>query len=233
MRAAIERLALAGVELAEAEPVAGDDWSEAWKAGLTAVEVSPRLRVRPSFVAEEPRAGRTELVIDPGQAFGTGGHESTRLALEALDRLAPLAARTRVLDVGAGTGVLALAALRLGAGRAVAFDLDPLAAPAVRENAANNALAAGVACFTGPIEALAAPPFDLVLANLLRSELLPVLGPIAERLAPGGRAVFSGLLALERAEFTNALAEHGLAVRGEHTRADASGAVWLALVTSR
>ena len=117
-------LSVPGLEPLGEAPVPNENWSEAWKEGLTCLDISPRLRVRPSFVAVEPLApGQGELVIDPAQAFGTGAHESTRLALECLDALAPLAAGTRVLDVGAGTGVLALAALRLGARSAVAFDI--------------------------------------------------------------------------------------------------------------
>jgi ribosomal protein L11 methyltransferase len=220
--------------IGEPEAVPETDWGEAWKRGLRPVEISPRLRVRPSFVEAAPLPGAAELVIDPGQAFGTGGHVSTRLALEWIDALAAqLTGRTRVLDVGSGTGVLALAALRLGAGRAVALDLDPLAARATSVNAAANGLAAQLAVFRGSLDALVAGRFQLVLANLLRTELLPILPAIAERTDPGAHAVFSGLLAGEQGEVTRALEAAGLGVTASRERRDASGERWTALLTTR
>src|SRR5207249_3755458 len=119
------------------------------------IEVSERLRIRASFEPSPPRAGQRDLVIDPGQAFGTGGHESTRLALAWIDDLrGELGAPPGILDVGTGTGVLALAALALGARRAVACDVDPLAAAAARANARANGLAAQLDVFAGSPEAL-------------------------------------------------------------------------------
>ncbi|MDP6073661.1 MAG: 50S ribosomal protein L11 methyltransferase [Myxococcota bacterium] len=233
-RAAAVRTALLAHGLEPAErAVPAENWSESWKAGLGPVEVSERLRVRPSFVRAPLLPGQVELRIDPGQAFGTGGHESTLLALEWVDALAPLPPTTRVLDVGCGTGVLALAALGLGAGRAVAFDLDRLAAQAASDNAVRNGLGGRLAVFTGSIAASRVVGFDLVLANLLRDEMLPQLTEVAARTAPGGRIVLSGLLATDRSELEPALTRCGLRIRDARTRRDASGTAWLALLTTR
>jgi ribosomal protein L11 methyltransferase len=210
------------------------DWSEAWKAGLETIVVSPRLQVRPSFVPASPGFQGAELVIDPGQAFGTGGHASTLLALEWIGAEAGrLKDAARVLDVGTGTGILALAALRLGAGHAVAFDLDPLAAVTARRNASANGLGEEFDVFVGSVEALSVAPFDLVLANLLSSELLPVAPVIAGWTAPGGRAVVSGLLEGESVEVTRRLEAAGLRRLGLRLRDDTSGECWASLLMTR
>src|SRR5215472_16812464 len=162
-QAAVALLGEAAV--APIEPVAEVDWPQAWKLGLRPIVVSPRLVVRPPFAAFALAAGQGELLIEPRQAFGTGAHATTELALAALD--AALAARSaeRVLDVGCGSGILALAALRLGARRAVACDVDRLAAREAVDNARRNQLADRLAAFAGTLAALRASDFDLVLAN--------------------------------------------------------------------
>jgi ribosomal protein L11 methyltransferase len=230
VRAALGALAPEGVRVGAPEPVAPVDWSHAWRAGLGEVVISPRLSVRPPFVAGTGGPGRGEVVIDPGQAFGTGGHASTRLALALLDTLprAECAAGT-ALDVGCGSGVLALAALRLGAPAAVALDLDPVAARATRDNARRNGLAARLRVFAGPVAALGRGGFAPVLANLLRRELLPLLPELARRLRPGAALVLSGLLADERAEVEAALAGAGLGVADARAETDPGGDAWLAL----
>jgi ribosomal protein L11 methyltransferase len=224
----------AELRIEAAVPVPERDWSDAWKAGLSAVEVSARLRVRPSFVVTPPAPGQVEVVIDPGQAFGTGGHASTLLALEWVAAVAPeLPVGARVLDVGCGTGVLALAALSLGARRAVAFDLDPLAGAAARENSRANTLEDRVDVFVGPIGALRPVPFDLVLANLLESELMPLLPEIAARTAFGGRAVLSGLLESQRPGVLAAAQVVGLRALGARECADANGDRWTSVLVTR
>jgi ribosomal protein L11 methyltransferase len=224
-----------GAQVLDVSPVPAQDWSEAWKRDLAPIVVSPRLVLRPSFARVEARTGQRVLELDPGQAFGTGAHESTRLALEGIDRLADaLDASGVLLDVGTGTGVLALAGLALGCGRAVALDLDPLAGQAARENAQRNGLSAGLDVFVGGIDALhPGARFDVVAANLLVSELLPVLPAIAAHLRPGGRLVLAGLLDGQLAEVLARARSLGLASLDTLRRSDASGAIWAALVMRR
>jgi ribosomal protein L11 methyltransferase len=216
------------------EPVPDTDWSEHWKQGLSATVISPRLVVRPSFVVHALAPGQVEVVIDPGQAFGTGTHASTRLALDWVDELAPsLAKDARVLDVGTGSGVLALAAAALAPVRVVAFDLDPLAVREARFNAARAGCADRVHAYVGGLEALGARAFDLVLANLLSSESTPLLAGLAARTRSGGQAVFSGLLAAEVETFSQALAAVGFTLGGVREFEDPTGDRWAALLTRR
>jgi ribosomal protein L11 methyltransferase len=197
--------------------------------------ISERLVVRPSFV-ESPDPRARSLIIDPGQAFGTGGHASTRLALEWIDELARrewLNRSTRVIDVGVGTGVLAMAALALGAGHGVGHDLDPLAAPEARRLARANDLHDRLQVFTGPIDALLPGRFDLVLANLLRSEMLPIAESIANAMRPDGRLILSGLLEDELDAVTTAFEAFGFPRVSRRTAGDPSGESWGALLLAR
>jgi ribosomal protein L11 methyltransferase len=223
-------LVASGARVSPVEGVALADWSEAWKQHLEPVVVSARLVVRPTFLSFDRAPGQSELCIDPGQAFGTGAHESTRLALEWVDALAPqLGHGTSVLDVGAGSGILTLAALRLSGAIGVGLDLDPLAAQAARAAALGNGLDARARFFTGPIGALSPGlEFDLVLANLLRSEMEPLLADLASRTRRW--LVLSGLLAAERAHMEQRAAGRGLEPVDVRERVDASGACWVSLL---
>ncbi|MFP8879552.1 MAG: 50S ribosomal protein L11 methyltransferase [Myxococcota bacterium] len=236
VRAAIARAA-SGARISAAEWIARTDWSEQWKSGLKAAEISPRLLVRPSFVDAISKPGQTQLIIDPGQAFGTGGHPSTHLLLEWIDALQPaLEARNpnwRMLDVGTGTGVLSLAAVSFGARLAFAFDLDPLAIAATCANARANDIESGLEVFIGPLDAVADETFDLVVANLLRTELMPLIDGIAARVRPGGYAVFAGLLHDECESVVAAARATGLSHTGERAMADANGDLWSALLMTR
>jgi ribosomal protein L11 methyltransferase len=227
-------LAVAGEgATAVCEPIAPRDWPETWKLGLRPLVVSPRLVVRPDFAAFSLAPGQREVVIEPRQAFGTGAHGSTALALALLDERLLAAPGSSVLDVGCGSGVLAIAARKLGSGRAVACDLDPIAARETRENAALNACE--VASFAGSLDALApaAGRFDLVVANLISSEVLPILDALIDRIASGGAIVLSGLLFAERDALTTRLARRDLSVCAERDERDARGDHWLGLMGTR
>lgn len=174
--------------------IAGDDWKHAWKAFFKPVRIGQGLWVRPSWERIDVAPGDVVITLDPGQAFGTGTHETTRLCLREVERLTE--ARMRVLDMGCGSGILALAALRLGAGSAVAVDTDELAVRASLDNAKLNGVEARLSA------ALAPPPgehaFDLVLANIRAPVLIPMAAALGAHLAPGGALLLSGILAEER-----------------------------------
>jgi len=169
------------------------------------------------------------LRVDPGQAFGTGGHASTRLVLEWIAALAEVGALgAHVLDVGTGSGVIALAAVALGSESALGFDLDPLAEPEARKWAAYNGLADRTRFFTGPIEAaLGGRSFDLVLCNLLKREVLPIAPAVAAAVGRAGRLVLSGLLEADAAEIATAFEREGLVEEGRRVHEDANGDRWI------
>ncbi|GIW19872.1 MAG: hypothetical protein KatS3mg065_0168 [Chloroflexota bacterium] len=162
------------------------------------------------------RAGPDDVVLalDPGMAFGTGLHPTTRLCLRALEDLADggtLGPATRVLDLGSGSGILAIAAAKLGAASVLALDLDPIAVEATAANARRNRLAARIEARRGSLPSGAAP-FDLVLANLVASILVELAPSLAAELAPGGRLVASGIVDERAAEVEAAFVAAGLAV---------------------
>lgn len=178
-------------------PVRSEDWSTSWKVHFKPLRVGRRLLIVPTW--EEAASLPDDLVlrIDPGMAFGTGGHETTRLCLELLEKImdaAPLLVSPSLLDLGTGSGILAMAASRLGAGRILALDIDPEAVAVARENLALNDLAENVECGTIPLESLE-ENFDIILANILAEELVRLAPDLSARLNPGGSLILSGILA--------------------------------------
>lgn len=236
---ALHRVVSLDAVIGDSELVPAVDWSEAWKDGLEAVRISSRLVVRPPFVEVELEPGQHEIVIEPAQAFGTGGHASTRLCLAGIDGLyAPASDRARydrVLDVGTGSGVLALAALVLGAESALGFDLDPVAIREARACARGNGLADRVDFFVGPIEALGkvSGSYPLVVANLLKREIMPIASAVARCVGATGRLLLAGLLEEDAAQVLARFAEHGLFESAARRSQDDASGRWVGLCLAR
>ena len=177
------------------------DWNAAWKEHFKPIQVSPRIVIRPSWEPYTARAGEVVVDIDPGMAFGTGTHESTRGCLQAIDALfgggglpvRPFEAAVEVLDVGTGSGILLIAALKLGGRGGVGVDLDPLAVTAATENCERNGQADRVRISDTLVQDIPGR-YPLVLANILASTLIELAGALAERVAEGGVVVLSWLL---------------------------------------
>ncbi len=175
-----------------------EDWAESWKRGLAPRRITDRLVVRPSWTEFDARPGDIVIVLDPGMAFGTAEHGTTRGCLRLLD--AVVAAGDTVLDVGAGSGILSVAAAKLGASSVLAVEGDELACEALVENLETNAVAerVGLTCAWMDAEAIGGlGPFDGVVANIETGKLLPLVAGLVAALRPGGWLVLSGMLAHE------------------------------------
>jgi ribosomal protein L11 methyltransferase len=178
---------LAGVPAWTVEEVAEQNWVQLTQSQFDPIRVSERLWIVPSWhLAPDPAA--VNLVLDPGMAFGTGSHPTTRLCLEWLER--NVHAGCSVLDYGCGSGILAIAAARLGAGSVVGVDIDPFAVEAARANAQRNAVTATFHDSAQPV----AGAYDLVVANILSNPLRVLAPVICARVRSGGRLALSGIL---------------------------------------
>jgi ribosomal protein L11 methyltransferase len=178
-----------------AEPpleVPEQDWSVAWRAYHRTMRVGPRSWVHPPW--EEPPPSGVAVAIDPGMAFGTGSHPTTALCLERVDELLAEPGGGDVLDVGTGSGVIALLAKKLGAGRVVGTENDPVALEAARQAAVLNGVG-GLEWMLVADPAQVPGRFRIVVANILLNTLEELAAALASKVAPGGRLVLSGLLA--------------------------------------
>ncbi len=191
-------------EIAFAE-VAEQDWVRLTQSQFDPIRISERLWIVPSWhIAPDPTAINLEL--DPGLAFGTGSHPTTKLCLEWLE--ANVRPGVSVLDYGCGSGILGIAALKLGAGEALGVDIDPAALTAAADNAARN----GVTMRLAPSSAHLVETFDCVVANILTNPLMLLAPLLTARLKPGGRLALSGVLASQAAQVIAAYAPY-LALR--------------------
>ena len=189
------------------------DWAEAWKAHFPVLRVGRRLVIRPTWRRHRRAEGDVVLALDPGMAFGTGLHPTTRLCLAALEELADrgVLEGARVLDVGCGSGILAIAAVRLGAASALGVDTDPIAVEATTTNARRNRLARRIRAHHGSLPS-GRPPADVVVANLIASVLIALAEPLRADVRPGGVLLASGIFVDREKEVREAFGSAGLRV---------------------
>ena len=201
-----------GVDLAEEaiqfRPVVAQDWNAKWAASVQPIHIGRRIGIRPSWAAMEMPENGIELIIDPRQAFGTGHHATTQLILEWLEEVTWVSGM-RVLDVGTGSGILAMAALRLGAASALGIDVDATALECAREYAEANKFKEELKFMCCPPEALSPQSFDIILANLDRKTILQVYVELLSLRGQGTELIVSGLLEEDESEIVQRLEEQG------------------------
>jgi ribosomal protein L11 methyltransferase len=208
---------------ARVEIVVGDEWRDRWREYFKPLRVGARLVVRPSWEEVVPWDGEIVLTIDPGRAFGSGIHETTKLVLREIDRR--VRGGERVLDVGAGSGILSIAAALLGASEVRAVDNDADTVSVVDENAKANGVSEIVVADATPIDRVDGA-YDLVLANIEARVLIELAAPICARVAAGGTLVLSGVLRPQLDEVVDAYAAF------DHQLTGADGE-WVAVILRR
>lgn len=205
------------------------DWAEAWKAYFPVMRIGRRLVIRPTWRRHRRAPGDVVLALDPGMAFGTGLHPTTRLCLAAVESLAErgVLAGARVLDVGCGSGILAIAAVKLGAESAFGVDTDPIAIEATVANARRNAVVRRVAAREGSLPSRERT-FDVVLANLIAGLLVPLAPALRDEVRPGGTLLASGIFVDRESDVRGAFEAAGLTVTDRTAEGD-----WVALEAVR
>lgn len=207
-----------------------EDWAEAWKAHFHPIRIGKRLFIRPQWV-EKVEAQKDDIVIslDPGMAFGTGTHPTTQLCMEALEEL--VQPGYRVLDLGCGSGILSIVAVKLGAQHVLGLDIDPLAIKVTQENAIQNHVEDKIVAQVGSLENVitSARRFDLVVANIIAKVIIAMCeNHLGDTVRPGGKAIFSGIIDQQREEVEAALRKTGL----EPTKTRQQGD-WIVIETIR
>jgi len=243
LRQSIDRLRDAGIEpgkvrIASAK-VDEAEWADAWKTYFKPVHISGRLVVKPTWEPYEPAPGETVIELDPGMAFGTGTHATTALSMRELERI--IAGGEEVIDVGTGSGILAVAAAKLGARAVLALDLDPVAVSSASENVRLNGLQHRIAVRQSDLLGIVRDraqakrcadkddlnvnvPVDIVVANILAEIILRFVDDVHAVLKPGGRFVASGITGNKEAGVAAALESAGFTV--EQVRRDQD---WVAI----
>ncbi len=217
-------LRLAGIEHSVSTAnVSEDDWKDNWKQYFKPTEIGERLAIKPSWELYENNDNRAVLEIDPGAAFGTGTHATTLMCLEFLDEY--IKGGERVLDIGCGSGILAIAALLLGAESAEGVDIDSVAVNVAKENAALNGLSDKAQFVAGDLAEHAEGKYDIVCANIVADVIIRLCENVTDYMKQSSRILFSGIISERSGEVKVAAEKAGMRIIKELTRDG-----WTALV---
>lgn len=213
----------------EITPVHEEDWAAAWKQHFPVMRIGRRLVIRPTWRRHRAAPDDVVLALDPGMAFGTGLHPTTRLCLAGIERWSDqgIVEGRHAIDVGCGSGILAIAAVKLGAATVLGVDTDPIAVESTAANAKRNGLARRIPARRGSLPT-GGGPWDLVLANLIASLLVALTDDLAAALKPGGRMLASGIFIDREAEVRAAFQAAGLHILERTGEGD-----WVALDVER
>ena len=174
------------------------NWNEIWEKSREVIRVSDKIVIKPTFKDYSAKANEIVLTIDPKMSFGTGEHQTTNLILKLLEKYVKRG--MKVLDVGSGTGILAIASVNLGAKRAIAVDFDEICMENCKENCILNGVENSVEVLTGEVDDVKEGEFDLILANIQKNILLEIADKIKSKLKSGGIIILSGLLESDKIE---------------------------------
>ncbi len=197
----------------EIKKVKREDWAESWKRHFKAMEIGRALLVKPSWIKKLPRQDQAVVVLDPGLSFGTGQHATTSFCLTEIVRLNKNKQPKSFLDIGTGSGILAIAAAKLGYQPVAAFDFDPESVRVAKENSAVNEVSKMIRLSRGDVTKLpfhAPEKFDLVCANLISNLLVAERKRIVNRVKPSGTLVLAGILRTEFSEVASAFEKSGM-----------------------
>ena len=190
--------------------VAEEDWTESWKAAFKPFRLGAHMVVRPSWEAVDLQPGDHEIEIDPGMAFGTGSHETTGMCVELVEKY--VRPGDRVIDIGTGTGILAIAAAHMGAKPVLATDLDAVAVRVAAENARINGFGDVIETRCGDLLEVVDESADVVIANIIADVIIMLAAPVRPHIADGGVFICSGIAANRRQDVLDALETAGYAV---------------------
>jgi len=211
-------------------PVETSDWADRYKQFYTPQKLTRLFFLKPAWdTGVEVPDGMLPIVMEPGQAFGTGLHASTRLCMRMLERSIdthPTLSTLRLVDVGTGTGILAIVATKLGVKQVIAIDNDPVAVTTARENFAKNDCA-GIEASEAPLSTLPGP-FDIIVSNILLETHKEMVADYRRLLAPGGQLLLSGLLTHQKAELLECFKPHGFVLDGTESQQE-----WMAISFTR
>lgn len=212
-----ERMTACGIDFnLGSETVDDNDWNENWKKYFKAFEIGEKLAVCPSWENYDNKDNRTVINLDPGAAFGTGTHATTSLCLHILENR--ISEEHSVLDVGTGSGILAIASMLLGAKSAIGVDIDALSVQTAKENARRNNVEQGTEFIVGDLADKISGEYDVVCANIVADVIIRLFDNIGDFMKDDGILIISGIIDIRAEEIERSAKEHGFKIIENHTR---------------